>query len=73
MIDDISCVIIEMSAVEPGIPKTTIETPERELYRYKSIILDKESFNNPANGVSRKDPTRGSVVDFLNEYAMIQI
>ncbi|OMJ93020.1 hypothetical protein SteCoe_4101 [Stentor coeruleus] len=62
MIDDISCFVIELSSVEPGLPWDSENIVDRTVNTLKSIVIC-ETFDIEDNQIVRKDPTRGSVME----------
>ena len=62
IIDDISCIILEINSVEPSkskIPNNEVNIQERTINKFKSIAIE-NALNIVANNAARKDPTRGS-------------
>lgn len=71
MIDDISCVVMELTAVVPEIPGESIGIADRDLAKVMSIVVQ-GSFNIEDYIASRKDPTRGSVISTLEDVRLGQ-
>ena len=61
MIDDISCIILELNSFENGKDnKTDTSSDERKVNKFKSIAIDEIVTIGSKNAV-RKDPARGSM------------
>ena len=71
MIDDISCVVLELGSVEPEVPGGSIGIADRELGKFKSIIVEAE-IDIEDFILSRKDPTRGSMIECLEAFSIIK-
>lgn len=60
MIDDISCIVVEVGNVEPG---ERVEIPEKERAAEKQKSIAVNGIMQEGRGVARKDPARGSVTE----------
>jgi serine/threonine protein phosphatase PrpC len=61
MIDDISCIVIEFSALEAKM--LDVKAEERKVNKFKSIAIDSSETSAESSKAVRKDPTRGSVAN----------
>lgn len=66
MIDDISCIIIELSSVEPGITSDTQKLPERTLETRNSLTVE-GLINSSGLDPARKDIVRSSIIEVSDE------
>lgn len=66
MIDDISCIVIELSAVEPGLSIGVAKVSERKLDKRISMTLE-ETIKSDNLDPARKDMVRGSIVEVSDE------
>lgn len=66
MIDDISCIIIELSSVEPGFPCEVQKIAERTLESRHSLTVE-GYIKNTGLDPARKDIVRGSIIEVSDE------
>lgn len=69
MIDDISCIVIELSSFETvkGSDRGIVE--DRKVNKFKSIVIDSSLSTTESSKAVRKDPTRGSMANDEAEIA----
>jgi serine/threonine protein phosphatase PrpC len=65
MIDDISCIILELNCIEPSKSNEIAQVDERKIDKFKSMAIDPSGIIETSNPV-RKDPTRGSMAAEVN-------